>query len=424
MFRVVVWNAFLVFCGLSLVLALGEVYFRLSVPFLHSTASTDFVPGVGILYQPNSVVRYTNHLDYWTESVANSLGFLAREPQTFQRTEESCHIAVIGDSFVEAKHVQQASRFPVLLEDLMKQSFPRLDVTVSAFGRNGSGQVHQLAFYDRYVQNMHPNILILSFDLNDFYNNSSFLQYLLTPWDPDHPPYYSAQRSKTGEIYLRPPDPDFLSYYAPSPYSPPPPIRSILVSKVHRPDHYSMLAKWFFLKTKLVSLAQSFSFDAATTRRLEEKVESLRRRPQYASLVKDWVPTSNGEISRNLFRDSIELTSFALDQFKQRTDRDGVPLVILSTHRLSSFNNILWKPVDEGTLPIDLLKDMAAAKKIPVIDLGGYVIRRGGRIEELHFAHDFHWNETGHRWAAEAVLEYLERNEPDCEPRPTVRPGL
>ena len=418
MFRVVVWNAFLIFCGLSLVLALGEVYFRLSVPFVHSTARTDFVPGVGLLFQPNSVVRYTNHLDYWTESVANSLGFLAREPQTFQHTEESCHIAVIGDSFVEAKHVQQASRFPVLLEGLMKRSFPRLEVTVSAFGRYGTGQVHQLAFYDSYVQDMHPNILILSFDLNDFYNNSSFLQCLLTPWDPDHMPYYSAQRSKTGEIYLRPPDPDFLSYYSPPPpYSLLPPIRSILVSN-------SMLAKWFFLKTKLVTFTQSFSFDAATTNRLEEKVEILRRRPQYASLVKDWVPTSKGEISRNLFKDSIELTSFALDQFKQRADHDGVTLVILSTHRLSSFNSVLWKPVDEGKMPLDLLTDMAVAKKIPVIDLGDYVIRRGGRIDELHFAHDFHWNETGHRWAAEAILEYLERNEPDCEPRPAVRPRL
>lgn len=223
MFRVVVWNAFLVLCGLSLVLALGEVCFRLSVPFVHSTAGTDFVPDVGLLYQPNSVVRYTNHLDYWTESVANSLGFLAREPRTFQRAEESCHIAVIGDSFVDAREVQQASRFPVLLEGLMKRSIPRLDVTVSSFGRSGSGQVHQLGFYDRYVQDMHPDILILSFDLNDFYNNSSFLHCLLTPWDPDHPPYYSAQRSKTREIRLRPPDPDFLSYYAPSPYSSPPP---------------------------------------------------------------------------------------------------------------------------------------------------------------------------------------------------------
>lgn len=164
-------------------------------------------------------------------------------------------------------------------------------------------------------------------------------------------------------------------------------------------------------------------FEEWHTSRLKRKVDFLRQRPYYSSLAKDWIPTY-GETSRNLFRESLELTSFALDQFKQRTDRDGTNLAILATHRLASFATGLWPPIDQGKAPIDLLKDMAEAKGIPLIDLRDYVIRRGGKIEELHFMHDFHWNETGHRWAAEALLEYLDRNQAVCGPGPTVELAL
>lgn len=224
--RVIVWNAFLVLCMLILVAASGEVYFRLSMPFTHSTRTSGmvFVPDVGILYRPNDVVRFTNHLDFWTESIANSLGFLDREPPNSQRAEESCHVAIIGDSFVEAKQVPLASRFAVLLESLANRSLPGLDVTTSAFGRSSSGQIHQLPFYDYYAKNMHPEFLVLSFDLSDFHNNLSFLHNLRRQWDPDHPPHWFAQRSKTGELYLRPPDLDFKSYMI---ATPPPPQAKI-----------------------------------------------------------------------------------------------------------------------------------------------------------------------------------------------------
>lgn len=41
-------------------------------------------------------------------------------------------------------------------------------------------------------------------------------------------------------------------------------------------------------------------------------------------------------------------------------------------------------------------------------------IRRGHRIEDAHWAHDLHWNPTGHRWAAEVLLEHLHRHPETC----------
>ena len=77
-----------------------------------------FVPGVGVLFLPNVEVRATNHLDFWTVSRTNRWGFLDREPISPERAAESCHITVIGDSFVQAKQVPISDKFHVRLEDL------------------------------------------------------------------------------------------------------------------------------------------------------------------------------------------------------------------------------------------------------------------------------------------------------------------
>ena len=38
----------------------------------------------------------------------------------------------------------------------------------------------------------------------------------------------------------------------------------------------------------------------------------------------------------------------------------------------------------------------------------------------MHFVHDPHWNEVGHRMVAEAVLEYLKENAGVCDTREAI----
>lgn len=64
--RMLAWNALLLAAGL-LLLALGaEVYFRLTLPFVERSLPVAFVPDVGLLRRPNTEMRHTNNLDYWT----------------------------------------------------------------------------------------------------------------------------------------------------------------------------------------------------------------------------------------------------------------------------------------------------------------------------------------------------------------------
>ena len=98
-------------------------------------------------------------------------------------------------------------------------------------------------------------------------------------------------------------------------------------------------------------------------------------------------------------------THFALEQFKQRADRDGAKLVILASYKVKL----------HGTHLFELLSKMAAALDIPVIDQADYILRQGAELMDAHWPHDGHWNFAGHRWAAEVLLEYIEEHPAICD---------
>lgn len=422
--HVVLWNTLFSFASLILIITFGEVYMRLTVPFIASSSVRKFVPNIGFLYEPYTVVRHTNRIDFWTESKVNSLGFLDREPIAPRQADESCHIAIIGDSFVEARQVSLADRLQVQLENTAKESLPELDVTTSAFGRSSSGQIHQLPFYDHYTRKMNADLLVLVFVVNDFMDNSSFLYNAASPFDPDNPPHSFAQKLESGKIVLRQPNPEFEKH-------------KILEwprnnTKIIFPN--SFFGYWLAVKARghLVNRPKNTRFLVV------HKVNILRNRPQYASITADWKMPAwqiltlnelfnslNEDQPLRVFREAFEFTEFGLDQFKKRADRDGFSLAILAAESLST---PLRDGGGGGRMPIDILREMADIRGIPVIDLYDYLLRQGGRIESrlsaMHFAHDRHWNETGHRWAAEAVLEYLKENQGVCDTKSAIESGL
>ncbi len=174
--RLLGWNALLLFAGVVLIAMAGEAHLRLTMPFMTSSEPLEFVPNVGILRPPNTEIRSTNGLDFWNVSRTNSLGFLDREPPTPERAAATCHISMIGDSFVEAREVPIHDKFQVRLEELAADELPHLNITTSAFGIQHTGQVQQLPFYDEYARLLHPKLLVLVFVSNDFTNNAASMR--------------------------------------------------------------------------------------------------------------------------------------------------------------------------------------------------------------------------------------------------------
>lgn len=217
--RLAAFNALLIAVALALIGVVGELYFRLiALPngyglsanpkdFGYHTWQGLFVRNVGSVTVPNQEIRYSNHLDFWTITQVNSLGFLDREPVSPKRAAESCHIALIGDSYVVGKEVPIDDKAQVKLEELAARELFHLDVTTSAFGRGSFGQINQLAFYDEYARHLRPKVVALVFTNNDFGDNSPIISALRWGTHPEHMPMVTAARGADGALELHQPHP-------------------------------------------------------------------------------------------------------------------------------------------------------------------------------------------------------------------------
>ena len=417
--RLVGWNVLFLVAGLALIAVVGEMYFRLRAPFLESGAIYAWSPTIGRISTPNAEARWTNRLDFWTESRTNSLGFLDREPIGLERAAASCHIAMIGDSYVEARQVPIADKFHVRLEELAAEELRHLDITTSAFGIMDTGQVNQLAYYDEFAQALRPALLVLVFVDNDFVNNTPILDGLQRGRDPARLPDVSATRGADGTITLRPPHPPSAESRLATMASTSPPWYTRVTDRL---SDMSPFAKWLEIKTEAW-------FRADPDPELIAWVALLSRRsPRYAALLDGWRPTTRRDIPEPflyaqdlppVYEDALDFTGFALDQFRERAARDGAALVILTSNYMGT----------RGDLGFDRLTALAEARGIPVIDYNNYVLRQGAEPRrDTRWEHDNHWNIAGHRWAAEALLEYLKQNQEICTrrkspPSPPPRPS-
>ena len=413
--RIAAWNVALAAAGLALIAAAGEIYLRAqpNIAFSDSRRPIVFDPDAGILLAPNALVHYTNGLDFWQTARANSLGFLDREPLNPQDAAASCHVAVIGDSFVEANEVPIADKFHIRLEQLAAERLPGLEVTASAWGRRKTGQVNQIPFYDHFARALRPNLIVLVFVSNDFMDNSVVLQALLSPYGhPEKSPFAAAYKQEDGGIELRPPHPSFESTDALK--------LNAMVGRgadftgpvLGRALSLSYFANWMRAKWTVLFPAKNIGPNIGPLD-VPARARELSRLPCCRNVLDGWTPSNPRELNRMLrheetippvFQDAVDYTAFALDEWKARADRDGAQIVILSAYIMNTRGRPLF----------DRMNALAQERGLPVIDQYAYIIRQGRKIEDARFRHDYHWNADGHLWAAEALMEWIERNQDVC----------
>ena len=396
------WNALLVIAALLLIALIGEAYFRLTRQFIDTRIPSQFVDGVGLILEPNAELRFAEwNEDNFVVSRANSLGFLDREPVSAERAAAGCHIAFIGDSYVEAVEVPIADKFQARLEEMAARELPHLGITTQAYGIRGAGQINQLPFYDEYARRLNPKLVMLVFFLNDFMNNSPALHALYYGADPDRMPFMTAQRDAQGNMALRPPDAEYERFLLPR-----------LPKRWHesardRLANVSYFAKW--MDAKNIWTYHNYSSQIAAWAHM------IAERPCCSSLPDSWqlswyhnnigAPFREDQLPPFL-EEALEYTAFGIEQFKRRTDRDGAHLAILAATRYMG---------RQGDPQFDRLSAIAEARGIPVISHYEYIVRKGYDAENGRWRDDAHWNATGHQWVAEAVLEWLKENQDVCD---------
>ena len=181
--------------ALLVAVAAGEVYLRAAWPFARPERPIEFVPGVGLRLKPHAEVRATNTLDFWTVERANSLGFLDREPPSPERAAASCHVAIVGDSYVEAYEVPVSDKFQVRLEQMAAERLPGWDVTVAAYGHRSTAQVAQLPWWDEWIRHRPPKLVVLVVEPTDDRGNAQ------APPIGD-PPFAHVRRAQDGNLEL------------------------------------------------------------------------------------------------------------------------------------------------------------------------------------------------------------------------------
>ena len=397
----------------------AEVWLRSRTPFVGRHFPTRFVPGAGFLAEPRASVRWTNGREFWTETTTNSLGFPDREPPDPGRAPEGCRVVAIGDSFVEANEVPVADKFPVRLEELAERELPALDLETSAFGRGDTGQVNQLAFYDRYARRLRPKAVVLVFYSNDFEDNTTEYRARRRGFDPERMPYLSVARDASGRMELRPPHPAAADFRWARGLGLPPswarPLRGVWDAargKSHlldllRERAAPLLAARVARNREARATAATAGSGEAVGSRQSDRSGGLSDPAVFAAAAAEAI--LRGGRPAPPLTEAIEATAFALSAFADRAKADGAALVLLVTHRTT---------VDSGPEVVEALRRLAADSGIPLIDQYEFIRRRGGRPEDAHFRRDGHWNREGHRWAAESVLEYLAAHPEVCAETP------
>ncbi|MEO8576504.1 MAG: SGNH/GDSL hydrolase family protein [Gemmatimonadales bacterium] len=401
-------NVVLPIASLTLSLLVLEVALRWRYPIRQSALPTIFDPRVGLILRPGSEMQTANYSDYSLRQRANSLGFLDREspgakqPGTFR-------ILALGDSFVEAQQVPIADKFHVLLEGMLAKRYPGRRLETAALGRSGAGTSAELAYYETYGRAFRPDLVVVVFVHNDFADNSPLLESIYYGYRPEHPPWPLFEGDGNGRFRQLTPDSAFSRKLID--IQPVPEIAFGLRKRLSR----SVLVQW-----AITVADRRWGWAEARQTKLEaRRLAQLRTDPRYASRLASW--RYPNDLNRNdmffanemppVFDEAEAITDHAFALLAEAGRRDGFKLLVLAIPPCSV--TPWWKRdqreiVDKGQLL--RIQRIAARHDIPLLDLAPAFAKRGDP-KDAEWRYDSHWNQTGHRWTAEAIAEFIAAHE-------------
>jgi hypothetical protein len=251
----------------------------------------------------------------------------------------------MGDSFTQAKHVSNEKVF----YSVVKAMVP---VEVFAYGASGYGTLQEYMILDEYIDMIKPSILVWQYCGNDFINNSYELEK--RSYDNNNGLRRPYLTKEDGIVYRIPKGIPFLQEIA---------------------NHYSRFLYIILSRIDMVSASLS-KYRMITALRGE-------------TIEKDIARAGNHHM---LFRDAAEITNEIMRRVRNRS------------HHL----RILAFSVDDEQPYYDEFKRISSRNGIEFIDGIPQALRAAeeqGLVTRA--SDDAHWNELGHRLAAEKIIEYL-----------------
>lgn len=394
--RAFFWLLALVFFS-GFILTLSEAILR-NVPGQWSnTFFHRYDPVLGTWHIESMVGDYIRE-DFETRGIEiNSFGMRDRE-RSLEKATGTVRIAVLGDSFTEAFHVENEETFTRLLESRFKGK-----VEVLNFGVAGFGTVQELLAYREKVKRFNPDIVLLAFlSANDMRNNSRVLEDLYTGTkNTDRPfPEYDPF---TDEWHIIPPKPKPLANN---------PI--LLFAKEHFVTYRFLWYAKGALTARYATVPAKSDMEGLTS-----TTTNQTKRPESAPIyiARLFTPTNDEP-----FASAWGATEWAIRELRREVETDGGEFVLVTLP-----DNVKMERDPKAALeeeygeelpagfdidyPEKRLKSFAASERMRFLDLtpGFRAERDKQNLQSPYFSyeHDGHWSPRGHALAAEIIGEYL-----------------
>jgi len=359
----------LVLAALVLSLAASEVFLRYFYPQLtEHDHMFEYDPVLGWTFVPNKSGVILFGREVRQNIHTNSWGFRDNSPPS--QADGFKKILVMGDSFVSNISVNDSEVFTEVMESRLKNG------AVLNFGVNGYGQVQEYLLLQRWLDRVHPQLVILVIYLrNDFQDNLGVEWVYPRPvmtWDDQH-----------SVATIQPPPP------APSPAATP-------FYRFYRRSHFYQL---FRQGAKGLAGGSGLNY--------EEPMPSGWTPPEWYLCR-----TSPSDETKLMFQTMQELMLKISAFVKER----GIPLVFVLAPSTVQVEDEMWYSTIRSSgekaeafsrlLPNEELIEFGNGNDLLIHDLSPALIS-ASKETQLYNRTDQHWNKDGNRVVAESLMTFL-----------------
>lgn len=385
--------------GLETVLAVSKINMKATMRWIPDKVGTRI---------PGAYYRHTK--EGFSEGYFNSHGYRDYE-RSYAKPPNSFRILVLGDSYVEALQVALENTFPALLEKKLNVTSDSTHFEVLALGESGFGTADEYMRYLDFGVAYSPDLVILAFTIgNDIRNNSKLL-------NRENVAFYFGLDQENNLVLDR----SIFNEYQNSLTFP---KRLVQTLREH-----SYLAS--FISERLSLLYQQLK-QGRWTLSLEDnetadKHEDLDNYSDLNIYLSDLNPQ---------WQEAFDITQRLISKFRASVEERGARFILMTVcnaeqvhpRKADQLKEIYGQSFDFDQ-PDRILESFSRQEGITFLDLmpkfREYHRNTGTYLHGFGSSPGGHWNENGHRLAAEKIFEFLleQRSLPLHSAAPMRKPG-
>jgi hypothetical protein len=314
---------------------------------------------------------------------------LAKPPGVFR-------ILVLGDSYTEALQVQLEETFTAILEQTLNAHASATRFEVLALGQSGFGTADEYVRYLNYGVDYDPDLVVVAFLTgNDFRNNSKLLNLETTGF------YYALDENHNLVL-----DRSLITAYEKSLTFPKRLFQSL---KTHSHLLNLISERVYIFNRHLVETRMAEAHATEGSARDKRSLDLFSDLNIYKTdLAPQW-------------KEAIEITKKILLAFKMSVEQHGSRFLIVGLSNAEQIHPEVGSKVrNEYNIELDydqpdqILEEFANEQGVLFLKLmpafRTYHAKTGQYLHGFGSSHAGHWNQAGHRLAAQLIFKFLDEN--------------